>query len=79
MDKPQPMQPGDIMTLKEVASLLKKHKSTIHDWINQGVFPAYCQPFTYSDDTRGYMFMRADVERFIVERRQTHPVMKEAK
>lgn len=69
---------GDIMTLAQVAEVFQKHKSTLHDWVSNGVFPAYCQPFTYHDsDTRGWMFMRADVEKFIDERRRTHPIVKE--
>ena len=70
------LRPGDIMPLREVAKLLCKHKSTIHDWIKANKFPPYCQPFVYHNNSRGYMFMRSDIERFIKEMRSGNQVTK---
>ena len=69
-DPKTPLKPGDIITLREAAQILNKHKSTIHDWIRDKRFPPYCQPFTYHDEGHGgFMFMRSEVERFAMERR----------
>lgn len=60
MNTRQPSEPGAIMTLKEVASYLRVHYTTLHGVIRRGVIPS----FKIGGD---YRFRRDAIEKWVAE------------
>lgn len=58
----KPMQDDEMLTVEEVAKMLKVHVKTVRHWINTGELKAM-------DIGRGYRVSRSDLQEFIDRRK----------
>ena len=59
----KPMQDDEMLTVEEVAKMLKVHVKTVRHWINSGELKAM-------DIGRGYRISRSDLQEFIDRRKK---------
>ncbi len=59
----EPMQDDEMLTVEEVAKMLKVHVKTVRHWIKTGELKAM-------DIGRGYRISRSDLQEFIENRKK---------
>ena len=66
----EPMQDEEMLTIEEVAKMLKVHVKTVRHWINTGELKAM-------DIGRGYWISRSDLQEFIDKRKNRRQSIKD--
>jgi excisionase family DNA binding protein len=66
----KPMQDDEMLTVEEVAKMLKVHVKTVRNWINSGELKAM-------DIGRGYRVSRSDLQEFIDRRKNRRQGIKD--
>jgi excisionase family DNA binding protein len=66
----EPMQDEEMLTVEDVAKMLKVHVKTVRHWINTGELKAM-------DIGRGYRISRSDLQEFIDKRKNRRQSIKD--